>query len=158
MTALLILKWLGTCSSFYTKNKQIGNFFVKVTLFFFIRHEVRYDRERAEKVFKKRLYTVFPKMLTNGNSLEEFSLRGKCQYKAEMKLQPTFTEQSNEDNTHHHKWSERWRKTKQTSRHGFKQPKILRKMFCLIAGPCITSWSHQLTFNQHCIEMEYTKC
>ena len=107
MTAFLILKWLGTCSSFYTKNKQIGNFFVKVTLFFFIRHEVRYDRERAEKVFKKRLYTVFPKMLTNGNSLEEFSLRGKCQYKAEMKLQPTFTEQSNEDNTHHHKWSER---------------------------------------------------
>lgn len=65
--------------------------FVKATQFFFISHGVHNDRERSEKVFKKRLYVVFQKMLSNQDSSWESSLRRKCQCKAKMTLPPTDT-------------------------------------------------------------------
>lgn len=65
--------------------------FVKATQFFFISHGVHNDRERSEKVFKKRLYVVFQKMLSNQDSSWESSLWRKCQCKAKMTLPPTDT-------------------------------------------------------------------
>ena len=129
--------------------------FVKATQFSFIRHGVHNDRKRSEKVFINGFLLCFKKCWRtkthHGNSA--FGVRVNGRQKQNCHQLINLSSRQMHASTNHVTWNTMWQKTKQTSRDGLKQPKILLYR----AWPFITCCSHQLTINQKYNETEYSE-